>query len=1263
MMLLANKNRWNRVLMSIAMVLTITGGRAYALPDGENIISGDVRVNVVDGDTLNINQNSSKAIVEWQSFDIDTNETVNVFQPTHESILLNRVLSEDPSKILGHLNANGHVWVLNSGGVIFGDNAKVDVSGLLATTADVSNADFLSGTYDFDQSGLNSAIIVNKGDIKADGGVVALLAPNVSNDGTIRARFGKIVLASADTFTIDFYGDGLINIALSDVGMSNSYSVMNSGDVLADAGRIEMSVAQGNATVERLIENKWTGRLQANSIGTDAVGHIILGGGTNDIDNNTTILNSGAIEAAGLTTHAKGGQIEILGDQIALLDGARIDASGAGKGGQIKIGGEYLGKGDTKQARATVIQPDVVVKANGGEGEVIVWSNEYTNFQGTIEADGGNGFVETSSKEILSASGSVFAEDGQWLLDPGNIEVRDDAGGAPDDSTITGPIFDSAGVDSVVTTESIETGLGTADVTLLTSGVGGSDGDITVTDTIQYTGAATRTLTLRANDDIIIDNATIDSTTGALNVILNSAYDRVSTTTGDGFVDIRGSSFSTNGGDFVIGGGADPYLNPVIGDGGNELPGSDPAILLDNSPINTQAGDVIIRGINSALLGSLGSRNGVSMANSNITTTSGDITIFGQTDHNATFNRGVQLSNSNIQTTLGSINLEGVGTNSQGIFNTSGTTISQSGTSAIGDITITGTTNGTTNAIEMTAGVPALTFANNLNITGNGGSVQLFRRPIQKIGTGPSNINIQSDNDVLLQGIGATNITTTGDATNLTVVADRDGNGTGNVVFSNLDTNVNGGDIVLSGVTTDISNSDLVSNNTGSGNITIRSDDLILNTADSTLNAAQNITISPLVNTTNINLGTGPGGLDISSAEFSTFSVGDTLTVGSTSGTGTVNIDNVDLTGGGYDLTVYGGATTVDNGLINDGGILLAANGNQNIVLNNAIISSAAGDAITLNATGNFINNFGGGALNPGVGRFLVYTNSTDNAVLGGLTGQQIFGETFVTLSPLAVGGGVDSFIFAQTDDIPIRDEILIDPIIPSVDDTVFTVDDFIDEERQNTDGVLLGFNNDDDLSFSFDGLNDNTAVVFNSVGYGVVNEDYTPQLGDYIRTGLDFGFMFESDENAIIKMTRSSSLRVKKVFYSPNGNNSQYFKVEGGAVGFYSDREKHKGEVKTILPGVAIKVTGTCYIVDLKKETNTTNIILFGGGIELYIKGTLVKLNHPIQMISFGSDGPKAVDPVPLSIGDVHKMFEQKPEIIPNNAQLLKCGVPQESL
>ncbi|MDE8346925.1 MAG: filamentous hemagglutinin N-terminal domain-containing protein, partial [Acidocella sp.] len=143
---------------------------AQALPQGWQVAVGSATINK-SGSTLTVTQNSANAVINWQSFDIGANATVNFRQPGASSIALNRVVGNDPSQIFGHLTANGQVFLVNPNGVYFAPGAQVNVGGLIASTLAISNHDFMAGDYHF--TGTSSASVVNFGKIKTfNGGYV-----------------------------------------------------------------------------------------------------------------------------------------------------------------------------------------------------------------------------------------------------------------------------------------------------------------------------------------------------------------------------------------------------------------------------------------------------------------------------------------------------------------------------------------------------------------------------------------------------------------------------------------------------------------------------------------------------------------------------------------------------------------------------------------------------------------------------------------------------------------------------------------------------------------------------------------------------------------------------------------------------------------------------------------------------------------------------------------------------------------------------------
>ena len=110
-------------------------GSNFNLPTGGQIVSGSGAI-TQGGNVTTIQQNSQSLSLNWQSFDIGANQTVDFLQPGSSSIAVNRILGNTASDIEGHLNANGQVWLINPNGVLFGKGAQVDVGGIVASTLD-----------------------------------------------------------------------------------------------------------------------------------------------------------------------------------------------------------------------------------------------------------------------------------------------------------------------------------------------------------------------------------------------------------------------------------------------------------------------------------------------------------------------------------------------------------------------------------------------------------------------------------------------------------------------------------------------------------------------------------------------------------------------------------------------------------------------------------------------------------------------------------------------------------------------------------------------------------------------------------------------------------------------------------------------------------------------------------------------------------------------------------------------------------------------
>lgn len=235
-----------------------------ALPTGGQVVSGAATIET-NGGAMTINQSSERLIADWQGFSIGAGNSVTFNQPGAASVALNRVTGQDVSQILGSLNANGQVFLVNPNGIVIGREGRVQTGAFVASTLGISNERFLSGTYNFSGAG---GAIVNEGDIA--GGRVALIAPTVVNAGTIT---GNTALAAGTDVLLDFDGDGLLSVEVK--GSTMETLVENRGVIKADGGVAILTAKGASAAMKGVVNN--TGTVEANAIGTRNGRILLLG--------------------------------------------------------------------------------------------------------------------------------------------------------------------------------------------------------------------------------------------------------------------------------------------------------------------------------------------------------------------------------------------------------------------------------------------------------------------------------------------------------------------------------------------------------------------------------------------------------------------------------------------------------------------------------------------------------------------------------------------------------------------------------------------------------------------------------------------------------------------------------------------------------------------------------------------------------------------------------------------------------------------------
>ncbi len=467
-----------------------------AAPEDGTVTAGSATIsgeNSSTTTTTQINQTSQKAIIQWQSFNVAQNESVNFHTPGASAITLNRI-SGNASQIFGHVTSNGQLWLLNSNGIIFGQGSQVNAAGLLASTLNITDQNFLNGNYHFIQDPAHLASIINRGNLSADGGYVALLAPQIENTGIVSAHLGTVAMGAGTEATLNFDGNQLLNIAVPQGSHTAMYdengnaiaALSNSGTITADGGQVLLNAQSVNTLLDESINI--TGIIKADTV-SEAKGKIILTASGN------TILDNAQISAQGLNTNEKGGSVEVLGQNVGLFNNTSINASGAAGGGQIHVGWD---KDDLNaiEAQQTVIDSTVALQA-------------------TATQSGDGGFIETSGHYLNSRTGNVSTrarkgKNGTWLLDPYDIDItssQSDSSGGWNGGNTTFDSGNSAVEPSYVNTTTLENNLASNNITIQTGGASGDSGNITVSNDVAWSSG--NSLTLDAYGSIILDAALI----------------------------------------------------------------------------------------------------------------------------------------------------------------------------------------------------------------------------------------------------------------------------------------------------------------------------------------------------------------------------------------------------------------------------------------------------------------------------------------------------------------------------------------------------------------------------------------------------------------------------------------------------------------------------------------------------------------------------------------------------------------------------------
>jgi filamentous hemagglutinin family protein len=350
--------------MAALIPLLLVAAPVGAVQNGQ-VTAGNGSINT-NGATTTINQQTDRLIINWNNFDIGAGEQVQFNQPSSSSAVLNRVSSASRTQIDGALNANGRVFVINPNGVVVGKTGSINANGVVLSTLDVADRDFLAlgvGQYTWANFyGVTDGAVVNEGTINAGAGGVSLFGAQVVNsatgsiyakgdDGTmgVNSRPAVINLFASDAIEViaqgsSFAGNpaGSYSVTTFDArsAVSNKL-VANDGSIRNDLGVVELGVAGGVNPADVPLRN--TGSIQAKGSPTAGAGYITLydrSSGANmgayvagsisadrsvlvSSDNNTTI--DGTINASSIGAFASGSNRNAT---LLIADDAQLIAKG-----------------------------------------------------------------------------------------------------------------------------------------------------------------------------------------------------------------------------------------------------------------------------------------------------------------------------------------------------------------------------------------------------------------------------------------------------------------------------------------------------------------------------------------------------------------------------------------------------------------------------------------------------------------------------------------------------------------------------------------------------------------------------------------------------------------------------------------------------------------------------------------------------------------------------------------------------------------------
>lgn len=352
-----NGSTIRRLNKIVALVALVCSSQAMALPAGFTPVTPGVTGTLVTPTQYDITTTAAKSIATFTSFNTAVGETVNISQPSAVSAFLARI-SGPLTTFSGTLNSNGSVYLINPNGIAMGNGSVMNVAGLVLSTADIADVDFLADINNFQLAGvgninLNGATIntlpggfihligknvtVNNTSLNAD--TISLVAakdvryssiagaPDISNDltntGSISVAGTSVVTALNGKIFLKTHGNASIGGTLT-AGKNNTGSVVDiqaDGSVTSSTGTLRAD----NLTIKAVSSVSLIGKVDTNVLAVDgglinifdsinnsiaSIDHVIGSGSSVSVNNGVGAMTiNGAVSAANgaVTVNNNGG--------------------------------------------------------------------------------------------------------------------------------------------------------------------------------------------------------------------------------------------------------------------------------------------------------------------------------------------------------------------------------------------------------------------------------------------------------------------------------------------------------------------------------------------------------------------------------------------------------------------------------------------------------------------------------------------------------------------------------------------------------------------------------------------------------------------------------------------------------------------------------------------------------------------------------------------------------------------------------------------